>query len=71
MDRSNYAYLRKRSPVAEIGKIRLLLALAPHLGRQDVPDPYYGSPADFTRALEYIEEAVSLLLNEIRRQHHL
>jgi protein-tyrosine phosphatase len=71
MDRSNYACLRKLSPAAEAGKIRLLLDLAPHLGKQDVPDPYYGSPADFIQVLECIEEAVPQLLNEIRQQHHL
>lgn len=69
MDRSNYKLLKELAPPRQAGKIRLFLELAPHLGRQDVPDPYYGSSNDFDLALTLMEEATYGLLKEIRQQH--
>ncbi|ADE16445.1 Protein-tyrosine phosphatase, low molecular weight [Nitrosococcus halophilus Nc 4] len=69
MDRSNLALLQKLAPASQLGKIRLLLELAPHLGKQDVPDPYYGPPAEFEEVLDLIEEAAHGLLKEIRQRH--
>lgn len=69
MDRSNLALLKKLAPPGQAGKIQLLLELVPHLGKQDVPDPYYGPPAEFEEVLGLIEEAAHGLLKEIRQRH--
>ncbi|ABA59288.1 protein tyrosine phosphatase [Nitrosococcus oceani ATCC 19707] len=69
MDHSNLAMLKKLTPEGQARKIRLLLELAPHLRRQDVPDPYYGPPSEFEASLDLIEEAAHSLLNEIRQRH--
>ncbi|ADJ27216.1 protein tyrosine phosphatase [Nitrosococcus watsonii C-113] len=70
MDCSNLAILQKLAPNNnQTEKIRLLLELAPHLKRRDVPDPYYGPPSEFEAVLDLIEEAAHSLLNEIRQRH--
>lgn len=69
MDRSNYKFLKELAPPQQMGKIRLFLELAPQLGRQDVPDPYYGSLNDFEQVLTLMEEAANSLLQEICQQH--
>jgi protein-tyrosine phosphatase len=69
MDCSNLKLLQKLAPASELGKIRLFLDLAPHLKKQDVPDPYYGPPKEFEKVLDLIEEAAKGLLKEICQQH--
>lgn len=69
MDQSNLAILQKLMPGGQARKIRLLLELAPHLRRRDLPDPYYGPPSEFKAVLDLIEEAAHGLLNEIRQRH--
>ncbi|EGD55771.1 low molecular weight protein-tyrosine-phosphatase [Gordonia neofelifaecis] len=43
-------------------RVRLLRSFDPHADGPDVPDPFYGSPADFTLVREQIEAAVPGLL---------
>ena len=40
---------------------------APQSDVEDVPDPYYGSPGGFEEVLDMIEDAVTGLLQEIRK----
>lgn len=68
MDQDNLATLHKRSPPEAQDRLQLLLAHAPHLGADEVPDPYYGAVAAFDRALDLIEPACDGLLTEIRRR---
>jgi len=68
MDRDNLATLQKRCPPAGQDRLQLLMAHAPQLGADEVPDPYFGAAAGFERALDLIEPACDGLLLEIRRR---
>ena len=66
-DKENLADLLALAPgPAERAKIRLLLAFGGR-GREEVPDPYEGDWADFTLALDLIEDAVDGLVAAIGR----
>jgi low molecular weight protein-tyrosine phosphatase len=65
MDGSNIDDLYDIAPHAARHKIRRFLDYAPHLGIQDVPDPYYGGPAGFDHALDLIEAAAEGLLADL------
>ena len=49
-------------------KVRLFLEFAPHLGRREVPDPYYGTDQGFELVLDLVEEAGRGLLDHLRRE---
>ena len=68
MDHDNLATLQKRGPPDAQDRLQLLLAHAPQLGADEVPDPYYGAVAAFDHALDLIEPACDGLLTEIRRR---
>ena len=68
MDHDNLATLQKRGPPEAQDRLQLLLAHAPHLGADEVPDPYFGAVASFDHALDLIEPACDGLLTEIRRR---
>lgn len=65
MDRENLKAIRNLAANDQRGHIGLLLDFAPRLGLSDVPDPYYGGPQDFEKALDLIEEASTGLLAQI------
>jgi protein-tyrosine phosphatase len=65
MDRSNYQELIELAPMEARHKIRRFLDFAPHLGTQDVPDPFYGGREGFDRALDLIEAAARGLLADL------
>jgi protein-tyrosine phosphatase len=67
MDRGHLALLMRRSPPEHSGKIKLFMDLAPHLPQREVPDPYYGSKADFEVVLDLIEAASNGLLEQIQQ----
>lgn len=71
MDRSNYEALRDICHPDYEERLRLFLEFAPHLGEQDVPDPYYGGAQGFERVLDLIEAASAGLLAELRARHRL
>ncbi len=62
MDESVCERLRGMAPRTHAGRVRLFLQYAPHLGRRDVPDPYYGGPGGFEEVLDLVEEAARGLL---------
>ena len=62
MDQQNLDNLRRLCPPEHQHKLHLLLAFAPALGQQEVPDPYYGNAAGFERVLDLCEAGVSGLL---------
>jgi protein-tyrosine phosphatase len=68
MDHDNLATLQKRCPPDDQHRLQLLLAHAPQLGADAVPDPYYGALSGFDLALDLIEPACDGLLTEIRRR---
>jgi len=69
MDVQNVLHLRAVCPPEQAHKIELLMAFAPDAGTIDVPDPYYGSAADFEHALALIESGCKGLLRHITHPH--
>ncbi|MEQ8263398.1 low molecular weight protein-tyrosine-phosphatase [Pseudohaliea sp.] len=65
MDESNLAHLEARRPEGYRGRLDLFLALAPALGRREVPDPYYGGERGFEEVLDLVEQAGEALLAEL------
>jgi protein-tyrosine phosphatase len=62
LDRSVRDDLLARTPTALHPRISLLLSYAPHLGRDDVADPWGGDGAAYERAHRDIEAGVTGLL---------
>ena len=69
MDRENMAIAEEICSPTHAEKLQLLLSYAPHLGIEEVPDPYYGGAAGFERVLDMIEAASEGLLNRILERH--
>lgn len=69
MDQKNLAILQDNCPKAHLHKVRLFLEFAPHLKRQEVPDPYYAGANAFDLVLDLVEAASVGLLSEIRSKH--
>lgn len=71
MDEENYrevsASCDRVSSGAEVG---LFLDFAPGVPETEIPDPYYGGPEGFERAMDLAERASGGLLDHIR-EHHL
>lgn len=67
MDRGHVGALNAECPARRRHVVKLFLRdFAPHLGVQDVPDPYYGGPQGFEYVLDVIEAAAAGLLAEIQ-----
>lgn len=64
MDRSNLKNLRAIAPRDYAG-LGMMMAYAPDLGLDEVPDPYYGAGDGFERVLDMLEAASGGLLNHI------
>lgn len=62
MDRSNLTDLHQTCPERHLAKLHLLLAFAPELGQDEVPDPYFGNLEGFERVLTLCEAGVRGLL---------
>jgi protein-tyrosine phosphatase len=67
MDRANASALRARAPTHARDRIRLFLEFAPELELAEVPDPYYGSAADFVRVVDLAEAGARGLLASLKR----
>jgi len=65
MDHQNLADLQVMRPPGYKGYLGLFLSFAPELALEEVPDPYYGGDAGFTRVLDMVEKASEGLLQEI------
>ena len=66
MDELNVEILRELCPPEYHERIKLFLDYAPHLGRRDVPDPYYGGANGFELVLDLVEDASAALLTQLR-----
>lgn len=63
-----------RFGVGQKGQVALFLCFPPtgaEKRRSDVPDPYYGTQADFDLVYNMVEEASARILAEIRSRHSL
>jgi protein-tyrosine phosphatase len=68
MDRENLQVLKRRAPAGAHERLRLFLEFAPHVGDEDVPDPYYGGPNGFEEVLDLVEAAARGLLTHLRQR---
>ncbi len=66
MDLLNLELMREIAPPAHHPRIRLMMEFAPHLGRTEVPDPYYGGANGFEHVLDLVEESSIGLLEHVR-----
>lgn len=66
MDTGHLQLLHRMSPIRHRHKVRLFLDFAQHLGRSDVPDPYYGDVEGFELVLDIAEAASRALLDHLR-----
>ncbi len=68
MDRNNLRDLRAMARSDEArAKIRLLRSFDPGASSPDVPDPYYGKPADFEHVFDVCEAACRGLLEHVKQ----
>jgi low molecular weight protein-tyrosine phosphatase len=67
MDAANLRDLRAMAAPADQDRIRLFGEIA-GLGGQDVPDPYYGSDADYANVLALLEAGMTSLAAQLRDQ---
>jgi protein-tyrosine phosphatase len=66
MDRVNLRAALRRCPAARAHKLSLFLEHAGIAGTGEVPDPYYGSAADFQRVIELAETGAAGLIARLR-----
>lgn len=68
MDTDNRDILLSLSAPSQAHKLSLLMAFAPELNIEEVPDPYYGGASGFERVIDMIEKAAEGLLIHIHRE---
>ena len=69
MDEDHLDWLRDAAPPDASARIELLMTHArAHRQQREVPDPYYGSPADFERVLDLVEDACDGLVEALSRE---
>lgn len=66
MDQGHYNALLALAPKGAEDKVKLFLDYAPGCGFSDMPDPYYGGPADFERVLDLCEQGVRGLIGALK-----
>jgi protein-tyrosine phosphatase len=69
MDRSNLAALRQALPAESRARLYPLTHFAPHLGIEEVPDPYEADDKTFVYIYDIIESGVRGLLDDIESTH--
>lgn len=69
MDEGHLEWLQDAAPPGNRARVELLMAYASrHPDHRVVPDPYYGSPADFERVLDLVEDACAGLVAVLQRE---
>lgn len=66
MDEANLHDLRAIAPQNHSAHLSLFLDFATQASHREVPDPYYGGEAGFTKVLDLIEDAAAGLLKHIQ-----
>lgn len=66
MDRSNLRALDRVRPPDATAEQRLIASFAPHLGLDEIEDPYFGSHQRFERAYDLIEASIQGVLETLR-----
>lgn len=65
MDEDNLTILKNACPAEHQHKVKLFLEYAPHLGRSDVPDPYYGGQDGFNHVFDLVTDAAESFYNSV------
>jgi protein-tyrosine phosphatase len=68
MDRHNLSLIEQLKPSHSRAKLALMMEYAPTEGREEVPDPYYGSQADFTLMCNLLDLATRNLLHRLESE---
>jgi protein-tyrosine phosphatase len=68
MDNYNLHFMHAMKPNGCPGYVGRLLDFAPHLGVEEIDDPYYGGAHHFDTVLAQIEAGADGLLTDIRRR---
>jgi len=68
MDPLNVTVMHEVCPPELHTRIRLLMEFAPAIGREDVPDPYYGGSNGFEYVLDLAEEASAGLIAHLKTE---
>ena len=68
MDQDNFSILSEACPEEYRDKIKYFLDYAPHLNRQEVPDPYYGGRYGFETVLDLVEEAAKGFAHALKQK---
>lgn len=68
MDEEHLRFMRRMCPPGYEARLRRLMEFARRHTSKDVPDPYYRGDAAFELVLDYVEDACSVLLDELRRR---
>ena len=68
MEESNLLTLRLRCPQAHQAKLRYFTAYCNAPVAQDVPDPFYGQPADFEQVLDLIEDGCDGIVLDLQER---
>ena len=66
MDGANLAHLHSIRPATATAHLDLLLKFAPNRVCRDVPDPYYGTKADFDQVLDLVEAGARGLIEFLK-----
>jgi protein-tyrosine phosphatase len=67
MDRANLRDLKAEAPAGSRATLKLFLDYAPQLGRNEVPDPYYGERGGFEEVFDLCAAASQGLLSELQK----
>lgn len=70
MDGGHLFDMQQHAPDEAKNKIQLFMAAA-GLGEDDVPDPWYGTDADFEKVFNMVDEGARALLHKIKETHGL
>lgn len=68
MDWDNLAALQQQCPKPYQHKLMLLMRFANEFEEATVPDPYYGGPEGFNKALDYVFDACQGVLELVRKR---
>jgi protein-tyrosine phosphatase len=67
MDKSNYNNIVSLAKTEEQKrKVSLILSILDNVNEQEVPDPYYGTEADFQKVFELLDEACDKIVDNMQ-----
>ncbi len=71
MDGGHFYEIQERAPQGRKAKIEMFLRSAAGLKELEVPDPWYGTEADFDNVYRLIEEGSKSLLDRLKEDHRI